>query len=600
MRIKILRLIIFALFLLIAINLIYIQLIKGGYFYNLSKNNRIRVVSILGQRGRIFDRNGIILADNRRSFDVMVVPQEMKDEVELFDFLSRSLQIDKKKLLKNYKQKIFESFSPVVVAEDISREMAIVLEENKFRFPGLLVQESFRRFYPQREVSCHVVGYVGKMNPEKIEALRGYGYSPQSFIGYSGVEEFYDRYLRGKEGGLQIEVNSRGEQVRLLSLKEPFKGHDITLTIDQRIQQAAVELLAPARGTIIVMDMDHGAILGMISSPGYDPNIFVENLSAQMTNVFSSSSSPLLNRAISGQYPPGSVFKIPVALGALDSGKIITATTFNCPGYYKLGQREFRCTHVHGDQSLIEAIAHSCNVYFFHVGMMTGVDVMDRYARLLGLGSSTQIDLPFEAKGVIPNRQQKKLERHEAWYPGDTLNFSIGQGDVLATPIQLVHMMSIVAQNGRDVHPHVIKSIAGLWESRWQTPTAKSGIQDFSSDGEQSEDSIPHISDYTGGKNIHINSEKFFAALQVGLAATVTDPSGTANVLNIPGLSVLGKTGTAQTSGNRDYHAWFVGCAASKKIKIAFCVFLEYGGSSYNACVIARDLLLRMQEEGIL
>ncbi|HLD69632.1 MAG TPA: penicillin-binding protein 2 [Candidatus Omnitrophota bacterium] len=583
MRIKIFRLIVVVLFLLITLDLIYIQLIKGPYFYNLSKNNRIRTVAIEGERGRIFDRHGVVLADNRRAFDVMVVPQGIEDQDELFDFLSKTLEVDKKKLQKVYRQKAFGSFAPVAVAEDISREKTIILEENKFRFPGLYVQESFRRFYPPMRASSHVLGYVRKISPEKLEALRDYGYTHQSVVGETGVEESYDRYLKGHSGGLQLEVNSRGEQVRLLSMKEPLRGRDITLTIDHRIQQIAAELLAERAGAIIVMDMNSGEILGLVSSPSFDPNVFIEKNKRSAQDIFADRRSPLLNRAISGQYPPGSAFKIPVALCALDARKINSATTFNCPGYFKLGGKEFQCPHAHGDQNLIEAIAHSCNVYFFHAGLMVGSETIQRYARLLGLGSSSGIDLPSEGKGFIPGRQQRR------WYGGDTLNLAIGQGDVLATPLQLVRMISIVAQNGRDVHPHVVKAVGSL---------DRSSPEPFSL--EDITDPQVKIKEYLRSQIIHINNGKFFEALQAGLRAGVSDPSGTGSVLNIPNLLVSGKTGTAQTTKNRDHHAWFVGFCPSSKVNIAFCVFLEHGGSSYNACVVARDLLLRMQAEGIL
>jgi len=589
MRIKIFRLIVVISFLLITMDLVYIQVIRGSYFYNLSKNNRIRAVAIEGERGRIFDRHGVVLADNRRAFDVMVVPQGIEDQDELFDFLSKILEIDKKKLQKIYRQKAFGPFAPIAVAEDISREKTIVLEENKFRFPGLYVQESFRRFYPPMDASSHVLGYVRKISPEKLEALRDYGYTPQSVAGETGVEESYDRYLRGQPGGLQLEVNSRGEQVRLLSMKEPLKGQDITLTIDHRIQQIAAELLADRTGAIIVMDMNSGEILGLVSSPSFDPNIFIENNKRSTQDIFADRRSPFLNRAISGQYPPGSAFKIPVALCALDARKINSATTFNCPGYFKLGEKEFQCSHTHGDQNLIEAITHSCNVYFFHVGLMVGSEMIQHYARLLGLGSSTGIDLPSEGKGFIPSRQQRKIQRHQGWYAGDTLNLAIGQGEVLATPLQLVRMMSIVAQNGRDVHPHVVKAVGSL-DRPFPEPFSLEDITDPQM----------KINEYLRPRFIHINDGKFFETVQTGLRATVTDPSGTASVLNIPNLLVSGKTGTAQTTKNRDHHAWFIGFCPSSKVNIAFCVFLEYGGSSYNACVVARDLLLRMQAEGIL
>ncbi len=569
MRIKILRVITIFLFLLIVTELIYIQLIRGNYFYILSKNNRIRVVPMEGRRGRILDRNNLILADNRGSFNVTIVPQEVKNPEELFNFLGNTLEINPDKLLRIYQQKVFAPFAPVAVAEDISREKAIIIEENVFRFPELTVQEISRRVYPFGRASAHVLGYVGKINQLKAEEMKEYGYTTQNIVGYSGIEEFYDRYLQGQPGGLQIEVNSRGQQVRLLSFKEPSVGEDVMLTIDERIQQIAMELLAERKGAIVVMDMNSGEILGLASSPAYDPNVFVRNISSEISGVVSAEGSPLLNRAIRGQYPPGSVFKLPVAMCALDAGKIFPGLTFDCPGYYRLGNSEFGCTHVHGNQDLTGAIAHSCNVYFYHVGLIAGPELIHRYARILGLGEKTKVDLPYEASGFIPSPQQRRVDQHRAWYKGDTLNFSIGQGDVLATPIQLTKMMAILGNNGKVYQPHLLKSVGSSPVSQTQE------------------------------RLISMNP-KTLEALQIGMAATVRDPSGTANILDIPGLFISGKTGTAQSSRPGEHHAWFAGYCLTNKAKLAFCVFLEFGGSSHNACEIAHDLLVRIQEAQIL
>ena len=569
MRLKIIRITIIFIFLTIILSLVYAQVIRGNYYYTLSRNNSIRVVSIDGKRGRILDRNGVMISDNRVAFDVMVVPQEVKDKEALFDYLGRILATDKGKVIKIYQQRMVSPVTPVVVAHDIEKEKAIILEENKFRFPGLLVQTSFTRYYPFGEINAHVVGYVGKINRSKITQLKDYGYTIQNIVGYSGVEEYYDRYLKGESGGRQIEVNNRGEQVRLLGLKEPASGQDITLTIDNRIQKVAMESLQGRKGAIVVMDLDNGEILGMVSSPTFDPNIFVDGR-PELSALFSDSSAPLLNRVISGQYPPGSVFKVPLTIAALENHKIIPSTSFLCPGFYRLGQRQFNCSHSHGLQNLTEAIANSCNVYFFNTGLLAGPSLMMKYAKLFGLGDLTNIDLPYEARGLIPEKPQRRNARQQRWYEGDILNMSIGQGDILVTPLQLMRMMATVARNGEEINPHVIKSINAVEIKK-----------NFSSR--------------------HINVDpKTFEIVRTGLKAAVGSYTGTAHILDIEGLSVFGKTGTAQTSGEYNNHAWFVGFCPEAKTKIVFCVFLEYGGSSYNACLVARDLLLGIKEEKIL
>jgi penicillin-binding protein 2 len=568
MRLKILHILVVFSFAVIALQLVYMQIIRGQYYFELSRNNRIRVVPLEGWRGRIKDRNGQVLAENRMSYKVMITPQFVEDPEKIFNFLSGVLQRTKSDLLKVYQRKKTAPFTPVIIAEDITKQQAFLIEENKFLFPSLLVEEGFTRHYPLAANSSHVLGYVGKISRSKIDRLKEYGYSPQSIVGYSGIEEYYDSFLKGEEGGLQVEVNSRGQQVKLLSLREPKQGQDIVLTIDSRIQQMALELMNNQPGAVVMMDMDSGEILALNSSPAFDPNTFVDGRSSDnSTFLFSDSSAPMLNRAIKGAYPPGSVFKIPLAVCALENKKISRNTSFQCRGSMELGGNSFRCTHVHGVQNLIESIAHSCNVYFFHIGQMVGPEKITQFARMFGLGRPTNVDLPYEASGRVPH--PTSLAGRKKWYGGDTLNLSIGQGALLTTPLQLTRMMATIGNSGSEAQPHMIKEIGGIPVDKYayKRQILEPGIY----------------------KDIHR-----------GLRATVTDFSGTAHDLDISGLHISGKTGTAQSSAQKDHHAWFVGYVKTDKIKLAFCVFLEHGGSSHNAVVIAQDLLLRMKDKGIL
>ncbi|VAX37725.1 Peptidoglycan D,D-transpeptidase MrdA [hydrothermal vent metagenome] len=570
MRLKIIRLTIIGLFLLVTLDLFYVQVIRGKYFFKLSKNNSIRIVSLEGWRGRIKDRNGEILADNRTAYNVMVTPQDIIDIQKLFRFISRVTGVSQKKISRRYRQKKFTPFTPVVILEDVTRQTAITIEENTYRFPSLFIQKSFKRIYPLEGNSAHVLGYVGKISQAKKEKFKEYGYSPQSVVGYLGVEEYYDRYLKGEQGGLQIEVNSRGQQVRLLSLKEPTKGEDIQLTIDSRLQKIVQELLEGKLGAVVVMDMENGEILSMVSSPTYDPNVFVDMQKRKSaTKLFKQASSPFMNRAIKGQFPPGSVFKVPVAIAALDSKKVTPYTSFICRGFYELGGIRFGCTHVHSAQNLIESLAHSCNIYYYRIGEKLGADKIYHYASLLGLGKLTGVDLPYEKAGFIPNRRKGLLSRRQ-WYAGDTLNFSIGQGDVLTTPLQLTLMMSTVAREGIEVQPHVIKNISG------RKLDQSSFLQRIKID--------KHI----------------FQEIKKGLRATVTDYTGTAHAVNLNEIYVAGKTGTAQSSKDKEHHSWFVGYAKGEVRNIVFCIFLEHGGSSHNAVLLTRQLLLKMKQEKML
>ena len=571
MRLKIIRLAIIGLFLVIAVDLFYVQVIRGRYFYFLSKNNRVRIVPLEGWRGKIKDRNGVILGDSRIAYNVMVAPKDIREHDELFAYISKVLQIDPDTLKKRYNKLKYAAFAPVVLAEDVDRDKAIILEENKYRFPHLIMQEGYKRSYPLGKNSAHVLGYVGKASRARKEQSKEYGYSPQSVIGYSGVEEFYDAYLKGVEGGLQIEVNSRGQQVRLLSLKDPTKGQDITLTINSAVQEVAMEALGDLTGVIIVMDRDNGEVLGMTSAPGYDPNVFTDpDMNKQLSRLFSEPAAPLLNRAVKGLYPPGSVLKVPIAAAALDSKKVTAHTTFVCHGYYELGGRKFGCTHTHGPQNLFQSLAHSCNVYYYHLGKLMGVDTIHKYLQLFGFGQLTYIDLPYEEQGNLPSRRQRYLRTKRQWYAGDTLNFSIGQGDTLVTPLQLVKMMATVANGGTEVQPHVIKLIGGK-----------------------------PVEQYNMKRAIAVDPLAL-EEVQKGMRAAVIDYAGTARVLNVDGMYIAGKTGTAQSSGEKEDHAWFVGYVKDAKKNIAFCVFLEHGGSSQNACIVAKGLLLGMREKEIL
>jgi len=570
-RIRITRGIIWTLFAVIAIYLVYVQMIRGQYYYRLSTHNRIRIVPTQAPRGRILDRNGVVIADNRISFDVMITPQEIKGKDKLFSYLSHVLGVDKKKLLKKFYRKKATPFAPVLVAEDIERDDAFILEENKFRFPSLLIQKNYRRKYPYGTVGAHVLGYVGKIDRAQIERLQDYGYSSQSVVGQDGVEEIYDLYLRGKQGGVQVEVNSRGQQVRLLGLRDPEQGKNVQLTIDNRLQLLATKALQSNSGAIVVMDVENGEILGMVSAPSFDPSSFIDSgRKKEALSLFRQAKAPMLNRAIKALCPPGSVFKIPVAFSVLNTGKVTKEEEFSCPGYFRMGRRRIRCAHVHQDQSIVQAIAHSCNVYFINVALRVESDVMAKYAKLFGLGQKTGVDLPYEKKGLIPSSRWRRSKFNRAWYKGDTANLSIGQGDVLTTPIQLTRMMAAVANDGKLVTPHVIKYIDG-----------KDATKSF------------------GTKRIRLKKE-LFKTVKEGLYGVVHDERGTARYLNMKNLEISGKTGTAQSTAGKKHHAWFVGFAPFDDKTVAFCVFLEYGESSAYAVRVARDFLEKIKRSQIL
>ncbi len=570
MRLNFIQSVIFFFLGLIICGLFYMQIIHGAYYHQQSTNNHIRILPSDAPRGRIVDRNGVLLADNRTAFHVGVIAQDIVDKKALFDYLGDVLNKDPVFLERQFQRKKWAPFAPVILAEDIPRETALKIEEEKFVYPGLVVQHGFERFYPFADAGAHVLGYVGKMDEGQIEDKDLYGFTPLSLVGKTGIEKEYDAYLQGSPGGRQIEIDSRGQQVRLLGIKEAAAGLDVTLTIDQRVQKTAQELLQGLRGSIVVMDLDNADVLSLVSSPSYDPDVFTDkNKRDHLGAYFNDAATPLLDRAISGQYPPGSVFKIAVALAAIERHKITPSTTFDCPGYLMVGHRKFGCSHVHGVLDFETALARSCNVYFFHVGELVGAPLIGAYAKAFGLNRPTGVDLPFEARGKLVT----KPEPGETWHAGDTLNLSIGQGYTLTTPLQLTVLMAAVANDGVILRPRVVKAVGEI----------RVAPEDLS------KRPIVRLRDGT------------WRVVQEGLKKVVDDPQGTGHLLKeVHGLEIYGKTGTAQSVRGKPNHAWFVGYTRSPKENIAFCVFLEYGGSSENAVQIARDLLLKLQSLQII
>ncbi len=559
MRITVIRNIIFGLLALIAFDLFYLQVIRGGYFFRQSEHNAIRLIPFEGKRGRILDRNGKALARSERSFCAAILPQDYKGGKDIFRFLAGALDADADQLEARFKRYRRDPFSPVVVAQDISRQQAIVVEENAYEYPGLLVMERYSRQYASGSAGAHVIGYVSKPDESMLRLIREYGRSADELVGYAGVEKYQDDLLRAKAGGRQIQVNSRGQQVRLLSMLEPLPGKDLALTIDQDMQRAAYHALDGRKGAAVLMDPANGEILAMTSFPAYDPNDFAEREDRSRAAAYlRSADAPMLDRVAGAQFPPGSVFKVIVAIAGLQERRIKPSTTFDCPGYFDLGGRRFSFAHAYGPQDLVQAMAHSANEYFFHTGLLVGADTIARYAALFGLGERTGIDLPYELKGAIPRRGA-----FARWFAGDTANMSIGQGYVLTTPVQIARLMAVIENEGRFVDPHVALDAA--------RPVSHRAVA-----------LRPDV----------------WKIIKQSLRAAVKIPSGTANTLDLEGMEVYGKTGTAQAGAGRSDHAWFAGVVKTSQRKLVIVVLLEHGGSSQNACNASKDLLLSLQLQG--
>lgn len=561
------------LFILLALGLVYTQIIRYTYYSRLSKDNAIRIIPIEGPRGTIFDRNGIAMVSDRISFNVAVVYQELKNREKLIRLLSETLNMERGDIERSFEKASRRPYAPVTIVEDIDKDKAFILEEESFNIRGLVIQTKSLRDYLYKSTGSHIFGYLSEITEPELEGMKEYGYRIKDLIGRDGVEKYYDNFLAGIDGGVQIQVDNRGRQVRMLGIKEPSKGKDLHLTIDANMQSVCDKLLEGKSGAIIMMDPNTGDVLALSSAPAYDPNVFIkpEDSPQRLRLMRDRRNYPLLNRAVSGIYQPGSVFKVVIASEALETDRIERNTRFNCPGFFTLGKGRFACWKEggHGPQNVVEALMNSCNVFFYNTGKITGVDNIERYAKLFGFGKRTGIDLPDEARGVVPGRLWKRLVKKDIWYEGDTINYAIGQGYLLVTPIQVLDMMSVMANKGSIVRPHIVKSIDNMNIST--PPKHDLGL-----------------SDYT----VRIVRE--------GLYKVVNSENGTGKRAKVTGVAVAGKTGTAQNPGGRT-HAWFSGFAPFENARICIVVFLEHGGKGgVEPSEIAGKIFQAAKEKGYI
>ena len=545
------------------------QCLQGYRYMELSKKNSIRLIPLVAPRGNIYDRKGNLLAGNRIAFDCAVIPQEFKASEEKLRELSSILQVPLDSLKEKIKKEAATSFISVVLKKDIGKETAIIISERNLDFPGLIINTHPIRYYPSGNISSHITGYLGSISEEELSVLRNYGYQLRDLVGRGGLELFYDDYLKGENGGIQTEVDSRGRELRVLGIREPEKGKDIRTTIDLELGKYIDSLLEGYKGAIIVMDSTSGEILGLVSKPDFDPNIFVSSTEpALVRNLLRRRDYPLVTRAISGTYPPGSVFKIVTASSALELKKISAREQLDCKGFYNVGNRRFDCwkSSGHNLQTISDGIKNSCNVFFYQVGRRVGVEALEGYALRYGFGNTSGIDLPYEADGVVPNKTWKKRYKRLPWYEGDTINFAIGQGYLSVTPMQILRMINAVATEGGLAKPFLVKSI--------------DSVEIFSAEMVQ----------------IGISKDTF-KTIKDGVKKAVEDSNGTAQRAGVEGLEIAGKTGTAQTGTAKETHAWFAGFSPIEKPKISIVIFLEHGGKGGDKpCEIASKIFEKLKE----
>ena len=574
-----------AAFVVLFIRLIYLQVVMGEEYYRMSLNNSIRLQNIDPPRGRIYDRQGNLLVDNRPAFDVDITLKDAEPLRPTLEKLSPHLQTPADALLTQIKQtKGASAYQPRLLKPDVGRDTLAAIEVHKYDLPGVSVNVNLRRHYIHERLASHLIGYLSEISPAELKS----GLFPDSrsgdLIGKFGAEKGYENFLRGKRGGRQVEVNANGLVVRILKTVNAEPGNNIFLTIDQHLQQRAEALLDGIVGAAVAIEPATGHILALVSSPSFDQNLFVGGITHEhWDTLISNPFRPMSNRAIQGEYPPGSTYKIITALAGLEEGVIDDRTVLHCPGYYRFGNRVYRCWKKggHGQVDIIKAVEESCDVFFYQVGERLGVDRLAWYAKAFGLGSPTGIFLDHEASGLVPTAAWKKRRTGIPWQEGETLSVAIGQGFDLVTPIQMAVVAAAVGNGGKRFRPIILDRI--------QSP-----------DGQVLQKIEPQLA----GK-LPVSPGNLDLVKQ-GLWRVVNADNGTARGSRLSDIAISGKTGTSQVISRKEdealaeedvpihlkAHAWFVAYAPSEHPTIAVAVVVEHGEHGSGAAApIAKEMI---------
>jgi len=568
-----------------------LQVLRGPELRTMSENNRIRLRRVQATRGRIVDRYGRVLVESRASFDAVLVPEDTHDLPSTVENLAQFLQqgaAETQAILDQAAER--PPFQEVPVRRDLNWDQVVALETHQIDLPGVSIRVTPSRSYPHGPLLSHLLGYLGEINKEEL--ARAPRYRPGDFVGKSGLEKSWESALRGVNGGQQIEVDAFGRELRVLQEVEATPGNTLVLSVDLDLQRAAEQALGARSGAVVALDPRNGEVLAMVSYPPFDPNLFARGIMpAEWRGLVEDAEHPLNNRALQGQYPPGSTFKIVVAAAALEEGIINPFTRIGCHGGIPFGNHYFRCWRKegHGSLNVHEALVQSCDVFFYQVGQRVGIDTIAEYARAFGLGAPTGISLENEMTGTIPDSDWKHRRFGEKWYAGETLSCAVGQGYVTATPLQMAQLIATAATGVR-YRPHLVRQV--------EAPT-----------GEVIEQVQPEEVARLPLRRTTL--EQLHSALE---EVVMTD-RGTGKRARLPGVTIAGKTGTAQVVklGNvrlkahqlqrqeRD-HAWFISYAPAEDPTIAVAALVEHadGGGGAIAAPLVHDVLqeyFRLQEE---
>ena len=555
---------------LLALRLWYLQISEGSYYHDLSENNRTRAVVLEPVRGLIYDRNGVLLANNVPSFGLYVTLEDVKDRKALIDSLVTMVGLDETTVRKKLSER-GSRLLPRKVKDGLTLREAALIESHRLDLPGVTVRAESQRNYPSGLTAAHLLGYVGEVSSDQLEKPEYAELHLGSIIGQYGVERTYDRFLRGRAGQKTVEVDAMGHEKRTVEVGKPLAGDDLYLTIDARLQTLAEQLLGEESGAIIAIETATGDVLAMASRPVFDPNLLSLELTAkQWDKIFQDEGHPLTNRATQGQYPPGSTFKILFAAAGLETGTINTTTKVRCTGGFPFGGRVYHDWKMfgHGVMDVVDAIVDSCDVFFYTVGQRLGIDTIAEFADRFGLGHETGVELPSERAGIVPSTAWKTKTRNEIWMPGETISAAIGQGYTTVTPMQMAMLMATVAGSGESFRPRIVRAIK---------ERATGQVLDLPS--------VPR-------PKLALKPETY-ELLHESLAGVVT--RGTAGRARSQLVNIAGKTGTAQTAALKDDrrkdkdipkklrdHAWFVSYAPAEEPRIAVVVLIEnmgHGGS---------------------
>ncbi len=567
--------------------MVQLQVVSHEHFTTLSRENRVKVVPLPPTRGLIYDRQGVLLAQNRPAYSLEITPEQAGDLNETLAGLGQIIEISEEDLERFWKlRKRKRRFDSVPIRVNLTQEETAQFAVHRHRFPGVDIKTQLLRHYPHDLKTTHVLGYVGRVSQRDLEQIDVSNYAGTSHIGKNGVEKSYESALHGSVGFEQVEVNAAGRKVRTLEQTPPAPGVDIHLHLDIELQQVAMDAFGDNNGAAVAINPKNGGVLAFVSQPGYDPNLFVEGISTKNYKALQQDDArPLYNRALRGQYPPGSTVKPFMGLAGLETGVIQYDSSVYCPGFFRLPgnahrYRDWKKTG-HGSMDVENAIVQSCDVFFYKLAYDIGVDRLHTYLAQFGFGGQTGIDLVGESTGLLPSREWKRRARNQPWYPGETLIMGIGQGYFLATPLQLAAATAAIANNGTFYTPHVVDHLRSR-DTGEIAPIPSSAHQ------------------------IPIKQLQNWIDVHTGMANVVEGRRGTAKRIRNEKYRIAGKTGTAQVftvAQDEEYdeeelekklrdHALFIAYAPIDDPQIAVAVVVENGGHGGSvAAPIARAIM---------